>query len=101
MKTEDEYEFEERAAIRQFDGGQEQAAAEGQAGGDLARRDAELARVQTLRAEGDIDAMEKERVVMRKAWLATNDPQDNLRLKTRWQELCMKIVHAKEKEGLI
>lgn len=101
MGIEHEYEFEERAAIRQFDGGQDQAAAEGLAGGDLARRDAELARVQTVRAEGFIDVLENERTQVRRAWLATNDPEENLRLKTRWQELCMMIVHAKEKEGMI
>lgn len=101
MKTEDEYEFEERVAIRQFDGGQDQAAAEGLAGRDLAGRDEELARVQTLSAEGDIEALETERTQVRRAWLATNDPEENLRLKERWQELCMMIVHAKKKEGLI
>jgi hypothetical protein len=101
MATEVEYELEERAAIRQFDGGQGQAAAESLAGGDMAGRDEEIARVQTIRAEGDIDSLEKERDKVRRAWLATNEPEENLRLKKRWQELCMQIVHAKEKEGLI
>jgi hypothetical protein len=98
MGSEHEYEFEERAAIRQFDGGQDQAAAEGLAGGDLAARDDELARLQTLRAGSDVDAFEKERGLVRKAWMAATDPDEGQRLKARWQELCMKIVRLKVKD---
>jgi len=101
MTTEVEYEFEERAAIRQFDGGRDKAAAEGLAVVDMAARVEELARLQMLRAGSGIEALEKERQQVRRLWIATEDAEENLRLKLRWQELCMQIVHAKKKEGLI
>lgn len=98
MGSEHEYEFEERAAIRQFDGGQDQAAAEGLAGGDLAARNDELARLRTLRAGSDVEALEKDRESVRRAWQAATDPDEGRRLKLRWQELCMKIVQLKVKD---
>ena len=98
MRSEHEYEFEERAAIRQFDGGQDQAAAEGLAGSDLAARDDEFARLQTLRAGSDVEAMKKARESVRRAWQAATDPDEGRRLNLRWQELCMKIVQLKVKD---
>ena len=101
MTAEVEYELEERAAIRQFEGGQDRPAAERLAGVDVAGRVEEAAKLQTLRAGIVIEALEKERDSVRRAWMIADNPEDNLRLKERWQEVCMQIVYAKEKEGLI
>jgi len=88
LEMRDDYEYNERAAIRQFDGGRDRPTAEGLADRDMRARRAEQDRHETLGAGGYLEELEAERKQVR-----------NQRLKKCWQELCMKIVHLKFKEA--
>ena len=89
---ETDYEYEERAAIRQIDGGFEPEAAEDLAAEDIEGRAADRGR----RDRGDyIAELQAERRNVRAAWQATDDPEEARRLKGLWEELCMKIARLK------
>ena len=90
-----DYEYEERAAIREFAGGHDRRTADRLAGEDMRARRAEQDSLEALGAGSYVEEIEAERKRVRDMWVATTDPEENDRLKRRWQELCMKIVHLK------
>jgi len=87
-----DYEFKERAAIREFDGGYDRVNAERLAEDDMRARQAEQGRLAVLTAGSYREELEAERDQVREQWFATKDPEEHQRLKQRWQELCMKII---------
>lgn len=90
-----EYEYEERAAIRQFDGGCERLVAEGAAHDDMAERADEQGRLAVLRAGSELEALAIERSQIQREWLAETDAQRNAELRRRWQDLSMQIAALK------
>lgn len=93
------YEYEERAAIREFDGGHDRRTAECLADQDMRARQAERDRVEALGTGSYIEELEAERKCVKETWLAATDEKTNQRLKRRWQELSMKIVRLKKDTG--
>lgn len=97
LKSIFEPDYEERAAIREFDGGQDRFIAEGVAVEDMRERAEQQGQLETLRSRSEVEALIVERDRVKNIWLAETDPQRNKELLSQWQELCMKIIDLKQK----
>ncbi len=97
LKSIFEPDFQERAAIREFDGGQDRFIAEGLAVDDIRQRAAQQGELELLRAGGAVEALKLERDRVKDRWLAETDPERNKELAKEWQKLSMQIIELKQK----
>lgn len=103
------YEYQERAAIRQFEAGAELLEANQLALMDIRERvplDEARKRLaeQQLQAkhqqenpnEARIEQLQQERDVVRKAWMAEKEPRREAELKQKWLDLCTRIIELRK-----
>lgn len=88
-----DYEYQERAAIREYDGGYPQGQAEFFAQQDIASRSAgQEAKVQKPLLEQLLERRDR----VNKAMKAESDPEQVTELMTKWKELCSQILELKK-----
>jgi len=102
--TQNSYEYEERAAIRQFEAGTELFEANQLSLVDIrervpldeARKQIAEQQLKTRRQpipnQEKIEELRRERVLVRKAWMTEKDPEQGARLKAKWLDLCTQII---------
>jgi len=115
MKNEqlDDYEYQERAAIRQFEANAELFEANQLALIDIrdrvpldkARRQiAEAAEAikrakrqqQSNPSQETIEELRRQRELARKAWMREDDPKQQAQLKAKWLDLCTQIIELRK-----
>ena len=99
FEAEAQYEFEERIAIRQIDGGCDLATADHLARVDLSHRPEEEAKFVLLQAGTEIERLMAERKRVTDLGTRETDPQRERELRERWAELSVKIAILKCKES--
>jgi hypothetical protein len=95
---EEQYEFEERIAMR-MEAGCDLATADHLARVDLSHRPEEQGVLAALRAGSEIERLFAERQRVAELWKNEDDPQRVVMLRERWAELCINIAKIKCKES--
>lgn len=102
------YEYQERAAIRQFDGGTELLEANqlalldirdrvplDQARKQMAEQQSKAKRQSNSNQEG-IEQLRRRRELVCKAWMREDDPKQQAQLKAEWLDLCTQIIELRK-----
>ncbi len=98
-EIEGQYEYEERIAIRQIDGGCDLATADHLARVDLSHRPDEEEKMAALRAGSNFERLIIERDRVTRLWQKEIDPQRVAKLRERWCELSIEIATIRCKES--
>jgi len=98
-EREEQYEYGERAAIREIDGGCDLATADHLARVDLSHRPEEQVAMAAFRAGSEIGRLMAERDRVTDLWMREKDPQREKELRERWAKLSIKIATIKCKES--
>lgn len=98
-EIEGQYEYEERIAIRQIDGGCDLATADHLARVDLSHRPEEEAKLVLLQAGSEIERLMAERKRVTDLATRETDPQREKQLRARWSELSIEIAKIRCKES--
>lgn len=105
----DSYEYEERAAIRRFDGGIELFEANQlalidvrdrvpleKARQQLAEQRSKARQQQSNPNQEKIEELQRQRTIVRKAMMTEKDPEREAELKAKWLDLCTQIIELKK-----
>jgi len=98
-EAEAQYEYEERIAIRQIDGGCDLETADRLARVDISHRSGEQVALAAFRAGSEIGRLMAERDRVTVLWMREKDPQEVKELRERWCELSIEIAKLKIKES--
>jgi len=93
----DSYEFEERAAIREFDGGYPREKAEQLAAADLQERQTQRQEQQRHDGRSRLQQLRDQRDQIGRQMRDTGESSQKNELFAEWQRLCTEIIELKKK----